>query len=343
MQEKERYFAASNSAKGFKNYFDEIFSAKDIGRIYILKGGPGTGKSRFMREVAQAAEARGIRVEYFYCSSDPDSLDAVLLGGNLCAVIDGTPPHSLDPSYPGSVDEIINLGDFWDEDMLISKRDEIIDLSERKKKAYREAYRFLEASGFIYSDIKANVYDCVDRRKLLAAAKRIFAHIPDGDGFEKKIRIQNSLGMRGEYGFDTFGEKASKRYYILDVAESAYLMLSEIYRRAYEKKLSVVCSYSPVEPEEIDGLYFPTLKTSFCKIKRKIEVKENEKIINMERFIKKEALQKIKGNLKFSLRCRDALLDEAKKRLCEASKAHFMLEDIYISAMDFERKEKASK
>ena len=36
-------------------------------------------------------------------------------------------------------------------------------------------------------------------------------------------------------------------------------------------------------------------------------------------------------------------MDEAKKRLCEASKAHFMLEDIYISAMDFERKEKASK
>ncbi len=343
MQENERYFAASNSSVGFKNYFGDIFSSKNIGRIYILKGGPGTGKSRFMREVAEAAERVGFDVEYFYCSSDPDSLDGVLIGKNMCAVIDGTAPHSVDPIYPGAVDEIINLGEFWNEDMLVPKRDEIISLTEKKKKAYRDAYRFLEASGLVHADIKADVFECVDMGKLRAAADRIFSRIPEGEDFEKKIRIQNALGMRGEASFDTFEKKADRVYYILNTAGTAYLMLSEIYKRAKEKSLSLYCSFSPLEPDELDGLYLPTLKTAFCVIKEKRELSGKDKIINMGRFIRGEQLSKIKGKVKFSLRCRDALLDEAKTRLSLASEAHFKLEEIYISAMDFGSKEKATK
>ena len=43
------YFAASNTGAGFVNYFDRIFLQDE--RVYILKGGPGTGKSYFLRQV----------------------------------------------------------------------------------------------------------------------------------------------------------------------------------------------------------------------------------------------------------------------------------------------------
>ena len=35
------YFAALNTAEGFRSYFSEIFGA--LHKLYIIKGGPGTG------------------------------------------------------------------------------------------------------------------------------------------------------------------------------------------------------------------------------------------------------------------------------------------------------------
>ena len=47
----EKYFAAANSYKGFKSYFDRIFAPEQFDRIYIIKGGPGTGKSSIMKNI----------------------------------------------------------------------------------------------------------------------------------------------------------------------------------------------------------------------------------------------------------------------------------------------------
>ena len=74
-------FAAANSGKGFCSFYGEIFSPERTERRYLIKGGPGTGKSSLMRRVAGEAEKRGYGVEYYRCSSDPTSLDAILIGG----------------------------------------------------------------------------------------------------------------------------------------------------------------------------------------------------------------------------------------------------------------------
>ena len=89
-------FAASNSAEGFRNYYGEIFTDDRIDRLYIVKGGPGTGKSHFMRAVARYARGRGYDAVEFYCSSDPTSLDGLLLtkeGSPTIGFLDGTAPH----------------------------------------------------------------------------------------------------------------------------------------------------------------------------------------------------------------------------------------------------------
>ena len=77
---EEKYFAAANSGEGFVSYFGEVFRPEEFQQIYIIKGGPGTGKSYFMRQVAEAAERQGENVVYWYCSSDPDSLDGITVG-----------------------------------------------------------------------------------------------------------------------------------------------------------------------------------------------------------------------------------------------------------------------
>ena len=53
---RQIWFAAANSEHGFENHFPALFSAgAGADALYIVKGGPGTGKSGLMRRVARCA------------------------------------------------------------------------------------------------------------------------------------------------------------------------------------------------------------------------------------------------------------------------------------------------
>ena len=53
-----QYFLGANSPQGFYSLYDQLLPPETANAIYILKGGPGCGKSTLMRQVAaQAAQA----------------------------------------------------------------------------------------------------------------------------------------------------------------------------------------------------------------------------------------------------------------------------------------------
>ena len=90
-----KYFTCANSSQGFVNYFPSTLDQME--KIYILKGGPGTGKSTLMKKIGNHFLSRGQNVEHIYCSSDAASLDGVVLCGSKTAVVDGTAPHDTAP------------------------------------------------------------------------------------------------------------------------------------------------------------------------------------------------------------------------------------------------------
>ena len=57
MQVKGSYsfFLGSNSGGGFRSYFSSFYDAPSMRRVYLLKGGPGNGKSTQMKKIAAAA------------------------------------------------------------------------------------------------------------------------------------------------------------------------------------------------------------------------------------------------------------------------------------------------
>ena len=73
------FYLGANSPGGFYSLYDELLRPEEARSIYILKGGPGCGKSSLMRRVGAAMEEHGLDVEYIVCSGDPDSLDAVVI------------------------------------------------------------------------------------------------------------------------------------------------------------------------------------------------------------------------------------------------------------------------
>lgn len=142
-----KFFPGGNTGEGFINLFEGITpSWEPVPFTFILKGGPGVGKSTLMKRIADTAEKAGIRTEEFRCASDPDSFDAVRLPKNGIVILDGTAPHSIDPSVPGAGQEIINLGHFKNQNEFIEKYSDIKRIFDENKYHYKIAYSYLKAA-----------------------------------------------------------------------------------------------------------------------------------------------------------------------------------------------------
>ena len=95
-------FPGAMGPDGFISCFDHLIDDSILRRKLILKGGPGVGKSTFMRRVHAALCANGEPSTLYFCSGDPDSLDGVAVPHAGLLILDGTAPHIVDPEIPGS-------------------------------------------------------------------------------------------------------------------------------------------------------------------------------------------------------------------------------------------------
>lgn len=141
----QTYFLGANTAFGFHSCYDTFCRPTDGNFLFVIKGGPGCGKSSFMRKIGRAAEDAGLQVEYVLCSGDPDSIDGVYIPERKLGYVDGTAPHTLDVPYPGACGAYLDLGQFYDCTDLKSKADSIMQLNAEYKNMYRKAYAILRS------------------------------------------------------------------------------------------------------------------------------------------------------------------------------------------------------
>ena len=341
LNDQPKFFASMNTSKGFQSYFGKIFDTNELKQIYILKGGPGTGKSGMMKKIAEEEIKRGCDVEAFLCSSDPDSLDGIILTDKKIAVLDGTLPHNYEPEYPGIIENIINLGEFWEETKLIKHKREIEDLTAKKKRAYQRSYRFLSACGKLGEDIlgyaSRQLYDKKMKKNLAIQTSYFFKKQT-----QSRIEVRNTstISNQGIVTLKTFEEKCNKIWIVEDHLYTAHLYLSDLLELAKEAYQDCVVSFSPMFPNLPNALYFPTSKACFVIGKRiyenEIENKEYH-YINMKRFLNTEQIKTSKEKIKFAQKCLDELLDGAIGSLREAAKIHQEIEKYYISAMNYKK------
>lgn len=95
------YFLAANAPGGFLHFYDTLYNPEKGDRAFLLRGGPGSGKSTLMRQCVANAALAGQPMELFPCPADPNSLDAVYYPKLGVSVIDATSPHFIEPHYPG--------------------------------------------------------------------------------------------------------------------------------------------------------------------------------------------------------------------------------------------------
>ena len=335
----EKYFAASNSSDGFCSYYGEIFNPQRLYKIYVIKGGSGTGKAFFMKEVAKCAELNGFSVKYIYCSSDAVSLDGIIINESKIAVLDGTAPHIYEPKYIGAVECFVNLAEFLDEKVLASSRRVIENISGEKKRGFERVYRELRAYREISENISDLVLPCVKLEKIRKYAGRFADGLKKEEGIEEHL-LTRAIGMRGLSSFDTYYENAKIYYEINDYFETAHFMMNEIYSSLKEKKINLRVSNNPIIKERLDAL---STKESGLTFEINNRMDDSVRSINMRRFVDGGGVSKIRKQYRSLARVRDHLLSLALDEFENIKKYHFILEEIYGSAMNFEAKEQFTR
>ncbi len=336
---EKAFFAASNSADGFKNYYGECFERAD--RLFIIKGGPGTGKSTFMRRIADMAEARGDNVERYFCSSDHTSLDGVLFehGGECIGIIDGTYPHPYIERLPGLREEIVNTGSFWNRKILKENSDRIRELCRQKSWCYNAAYAYLRACGNLNEVYNSYDKSKINITKMTGMVSRLMKKIPDGQQYCALPALINCIGMLGQAHLDTLETCADKIYLILGEGGSESF-LQTLLDMAKGKNLKVRVAQSPIYYRELDGVYLEESKLWFVKenaLPKEAREKYKDKIrtVNMARFYQQNSQDTSKNEKKYCKRLLGMCVDGAQRELVRAGEYHFELEQIYKAAMDF--------
>lgn len=335
-QGTRNFFIGANAAGGFVNYADEIFGP--LRKVHIIKGGPGTGKSTLLKRVATAAEAKGYRVERYHCSSDSNSLDGVVIRELSLGLTDGTSPHVMEAKYPGAREELLDLGVYWDEKKLSAHYEEIKALGEKKGAGFASVYKYLGVASTLRSEYEARLMTCIDEAKADAAAERLVKKIGKGNGFSLQSRQVTSLGMNGQVNFDSYEKNAALHYRISDTRGLAPLFFEKLIQYAEQNHHSVWVSRDPLGRP--DALFFPEKRIAVTGFG---DPENADKLINTDRFVRREALSEERARLRFLAKLERELYSRVNACFAEIRHCHFALEALYAEAMDFSALETASQ
>ncbi len=330
------YFIGANSESGFILAENDSLCEEGHDRVFIIKGGPGTGKSTFMNKAAEEGKKEGYNVEYFYCSSDPDSLDAVVVSKNdySILIIDGTNPHVTEMKYPGTISEIINISSMWETATLEKYKEEIFDNTKRKSLCFESAYKYLSAASQLHRSQRKLSERVCDFDKMSEAVSRFCYPFKKMLGKNSNV-YTDAFSMKGTVAINHYFIKAESIYYLSD-----NFGLNEIYIdsiAAYLEKYGVahVRLVSPINSNMLNAVYIIHAKTLVVSARYSGDLPQG-KNVNMKRFLNGEE-SAYKGRYRFGVKCENALFEGAFECLAEASKYHFELEDIYKEAMSFRK------
>jgi len=343
-------YPGGNTCYGFYSFYDHIVPP-DAPQKIILKGGPGSGKSTFMKAIASELSQNGIDIEYHWCSSDNNSLDGMVAGDRQLCILDGTAPHIVDPRYPGAVDWIVNLGDFWDAARIITHKKTVVDLSQEIAMCFNRAYNRLketqsawwEWSSFHQSAVNTEAVN----RNILALAedfmqaapksvlppRHLFAAALTPEGIVSKVEtlLDSSWAI-----FAVKGSPASGIEKLFNYIEKM-LPLRNIFGEIY---------HCPFDPAHVDLILLPDKKTAILNIsahivdyEKYLTVRQYKRMLDFGQFMDTAAISPYDQQVAASAERFQNGLQQALTFIQTAKTLHDELETYYVSAMDFTRLE----
>ena len=332
------YFLGANTPQGFSSLYDQFADSTRGDFLYVIKGGPGSGKSSFMRFLGAAAEDAGLDVEYIRCSGDPDSLDGLYIPARGVAYADGTVPHVLEPPFCGAGGAYIDLGKYTDSAAMRPLLHEVSSLNRRYKDCYRRAYALLSGLPALDggTDGLCTPEDIEGvRRRARSAANR---EMRKRGGTESETRrFLSAFSCKGRVVCTDTLSALCDRVYLLDRG----LGLSDVYLReialcAEKRGLARICCVDPLAPDTLEAVLLPELSLGYAAGELPDGLKSTAvRHIRLDRIPDGKRLDAARPQLKSLRKLRTQLLAEAQRELERAKALHDELEALYNPHVDF--------
>jgi Cdc6-like AAA superfamily ATPase len=342
-----KFFPGGNTCRGFYSFYNYIIKS-DAKRIFIIKGGPGVGKSTFMRYIGNELLKKGYDVEYHCCSSDNNSLDSIVVPSLQIALIDGTSPHVVEPKNPGAVEEIINLGNYWDNKKMIANKEKIIKTNSKVSEMFDIAYISLKEAKIAHDEwekyiIKSMQYNKINEitqnllNEIFLNVKPQYKRQPDERHLFGSAITPN--GIVNEY--DSIFQDCNKLYVIKGYPGSGKSYIIEsIFKTSIRFGYDTEIYHCAFDPLKLDAIYIPKTHIAVLSISPPIRINtniidKNSMIINLNNFINSKIMSEYQVEIRSSETRFWSSLDRGIRYLKEAKKIHDELEEYYISSMDF--------
>lgn len=336
------FFPGGNTPQGFVSYYDYVIKP-DAKRIFLLKGGPGTGKSTFMKRVSTQLLEAGFDVENHHCSSDNNSLDGIVIPALQVAFIDGTAPHIVDPKNPGCVDEIIHLGDYWNESAIIKHKADILACNAKIKNQFQRAYRLLRAARALYDDweaINSAALNAAHANEIVNDIKQtVFYGINSvGCGNIRKL-FASAITPNGAVNYLTSLVGVMPNRYMItgEPGTGKATLVQKIADAAVEKGLDIEVLYCPFDPAKPEHILIPALGTAITtSVPPHTSPGEGAIMsINMDDCLSSKSLASYAAMKTYDKEMYQELFDKAITSIQQAKQLHDELETYYIPSMDF--------
>ena len=325
----DRYYLGSNTHKGFYGLYEEAIAPLD--RVFLLKGGPGTGKSSLMKKVMKEGLNRGYSVECWHCSGDPNSLDGVLLKDLGVAVIDATAPHAVEPKIPVAKEVIINLLDCVRRDKIKDHRTHLEKLANDKKECFVRAYEHLKCGFGYFTQINRLLTDKVDMGEIDLVAREYALKIAGENGGDGKVkkksadrRFFRAITPEGVVSFDD----AMKDKKVIAV-KGEDVLIDRFVTTLVDSVGADTLFLNPYDADFVEG----------CVVGDVAVVRECDGpdcTVDLTDFEKKAdlyALSRARAKL-------DEEIEEGVGNISKARSVHMGIERFYVGAMDFDLADK---
>ena len=302
------FFLGANAPGGFVSAFGKAYDPTDGWRVYIIKGGPGTGKSSLMKRAVEILAQKDDKVFLSPCTGDPNSLDAVVAETAKVMILDGTAPHVVEPKYPGACESLVDLGACWDGEMLRQNRLGILKTTRENKQLHERASRYITAAGSLLADSYKIAGECTDLEKAARFGAGLAHRLIPAAGKRKgkeTVRFLSGITPKGLLFFRDTLDAYCDQLVILsdDYGASSNAILTEIRGAAMESGWDTVICPNPFAPEEqLDHILIPGLRLGYVTENRYLKLDRDDRRIHARRFTDLAALRRRKQRLTFNRR-----------------------------------------
>ena len=335
----KQYFLGANSRFGFHSLYNSFCKAEDGGFLYVIKGGPGCGKSSFMKAIGSAAEDEGYECEYILCSGDPDSLDGLFIPELGVGYVDGTAPHTIDAAYPGCGGMYLDLGQYYHASALRQRLDEIMQLNKLYKGLYSCAYASIGAATAAMPRYIQSLWGEDELQKLEKKLQGLINREFGKRSFQSDVK-ERFIDAVTSKGYIFLHDSISHSYERLITLDNKFGLGHHFLQRLYEEALGrtseIILCRDCLDPRLITAIMFPEISLALiCSLDGREELSQCRHM-RLDSLIPREKLSPMRRQLRAGQHLWEDSLALATTTLADAKAMHDKIEAIYNPHVDFD-------